>query len=189
MLVDPERNAGLRSICGDFRSHHRLNDYSKANHCRPQMYKKRVFYQDTSELCCALMNLASLLFSPVRRSPPPGRQLNREAVRIRQLKDALAELSSQLIYSGFLSHSIPTHVGCCDSFLSPVSHPYNRPILFVSYSLYAKRNATVTTVSINVPVLTVICHGLKLAIGFCKLAALHHFAVGQRAIFGAEGSP
>lgn len=118
---------------------------------------------------------------------PPGRQLNRDAVRIRQLKDALAELSSQLIYPGFLSHSIPTHVGCCDSFLSPVSYPYNRPILFVSYSLYAKRNATVTTVSINVPVLTVICHGLKLAIGFCKLAALHHFAVGQRAIFGAEG--
>ena len=183
MLIDPERNAGLRSICGDFRSHHRLNDYSKANHCRPQMYKKRVFYQDTSELCCALMNLASLLFSPVRRSPPPGRQLNREAVRIRQLKDALAELSSQLIYPGFLSHSIPTHVGCCDSFLSPVSYPYNRPILFVSYSLYAKRNATVTTVSINVPVLTVICHGLKLAIDFCKLSALHHFAVGQSNIW------
>jgi hypothetical protein len=44
-------------------------------------------------------------------------------------------------------------------------------------------------VSINVPVLTVIYHGLKLAIDFCKLAALHHFAVGQRAIFGAEGSP
>ena len=104
-------------------------------------------------------------------------------------EDALAALSLRLIYPRLSQPLVPTHVGCCDSFFSPVSHPYNRPILFVSYSLYAKRNATVTTVSINVPVLTAICHGLKLAIGFCKLAALHHFAVGQRPILEAEGSP
>jgi hypothetical protein len=29
----------------------------------PAMYKKRVFHQDTSDLCCPLMDLALLLFS------------------------------------------------------------------------------------------------------------------------------
>ena len=43
-----------------------------------------------------------------------------------------------------------------------------------------------TTVSIEALVLTLVCHGLKLAIGFANLAELHHFAVGQTA--KAEGS-
>jgi Flp pilus assembly protein TadG len=42
--------------------------------------------------------------------------------------------------------------------------------------------------SIEVTVLTSVCHGLELAVSFAILAALHHFAVGQRAKFEAEGS-
>ena len=59
--------------------------------------------------------------------------------------------------AGSLIRAIITQVGCCDRVFSPVPHPRNRPILFGCYSLYAKRNATLTTVSIKVPVSTVIC--------------------------------
>jgi hypothetical protein len=38
-------------------------------------------------------------------------------------------------------------------------------------------------VSIEVTVLTSVCHGLKLAVDFANLAALHRFAVGQTAMF------
>ena len=101
---------------------------------------------------------------------PLARQLNRHAVR-RQFGSAVgcAFVSAHLV-PDLLSHIIHQIIAAVAiEFFRQLHIRTMRPILFVSERLYAKRNVTLTTVSIKMLVLTWVCHGLKLAIDFAIL--------------------